>query len=65
MVASTCLGLSHPAAEGRTFDYCVVDEAGQAPLLSALGPLVRARKFVLVGDPQQLPPIVQSDEARR
>ncbi len=66
MVAATCLGASatgdHPAI-CRSFDYCVADEAGQAPLLSALGPLLRARRFVLVGDAEQLPPVVQSEEA--
>ncbi len=65
VVASTCLGVAgHPAVVGRVFDFCVVDEAGQAPLLSVLGPILRAKRFVLVGDPQQLPPVVQSDEAR-
>ncbi len=70
MVAATCLGASaaaagggHPAVARRSFDYCVADEAGQAPLLSALGPLLRARRFVLVGDAGQLPPVVQSEEA--
>lgn len=37
---------------------------GQATLLGALGPLFHARHFVLVGDPQQLPPVVQSERAR-
>ena len=65
VVATTCLSLSHPAVATRNFDYCIVDEAGQAPLLSAVGPLFHAKKFVLVGDPEQLPPVVQSDRARK
>jgi len=64
VVATTCLGLNHPAVTSRSFDYCILDEAGQAPFLAALGPLMHARRFVLVGDPQQLPPVVQSHEAR-
>ena len=28
IVASTCLGISHPAVAGRQFDYCIFDEAG-------------------------------------
>lgn len=28
VVASTCLGINHPAISGRTFDYCIFDEAG-------------------------------------
>ena len=65
IVASTCLGISHPAVAGRKFDYCIFDEAGQALLLATLGPLFYCDKFVLVGDPQQLPPVVQSNEARK
>ena len=37
---------------------------GQSLLLSALGPLFYAKKFVLVGDPEQLPPVVKSQVAR-
>jgi DNA replication ATP-dependent helicase Dna2 len=65
VIATTCLGLGDPAVTSRTFDYCILDEAGQALLLSAIGPLFHADKFVLVGDPAQLPPVVQSDAARR
>lgn len=62
VVASTCLGINHPSIAGRTFDYCIFDEAGQALLLATLGPLFHCDKFVLVGDPQQLPPVVQVKE---
>ena len=50
VIATTCLGANnHPAFVNRTFDYCIVDEAGQSLLLSAIGPLFHAEKFVLVG----------------
>ena len=67
LVATTCLGINHPAITTRRqpFDYCILDEAGQCLLLSALGPLFHAKKFVLVGDPHQLPPLVQSKAAQR
>jgi DNA replication ATP-dependent helicase Dna2 len=86
VVASTCLGINHPAIAGKTFDYCIFDEAGeinfllncfrfcfsfyvsnlgQSMMLSTVGPLFYCRKFVLVGDPEQLPPVVQSSEARK
>ena len=48
----------------RRFDVCIVDEASQVLQPACLGPLFRADRFVLVGDPQQLPPVVQSKEAR-
>ncbi|CAG0883234.1 unnamed protein product [Darwinula stevensoni] len=64
VVATTCLGVRHPLLTRRTFDVCIVDEAAQTLELAALGPLFSARKFVLVGDSDQLPPVVKSHQAR-
>ncbi len=64
VVATTCLSINHPSVTKRTFDYCILDEAGQSLLLAALGPLLHADKFILVGDPQQLPPVVKSSKAK-
>ncbi|TPX18862.1 uncharacterized protein E0L32_011477 [Thyridium curvatum] len=64
VVATTCLGISHPVFGERTFDYCIVDEASQITLPICLGPIRMARTFVLVGDHNQLPPLVQNEEAR-
>jgi DNA replication ATP-dependent helicase Dna2 len=64
VVATTCLGINHPIFNERTFDYCIVDEASQITLPICLGPIRMARTFVLVGDHNQLPPLVQNEEAR-
>jgi len=64
VVATTCLGINHPIFNERTFDYCIVDEASQITLPVCLGPIRMARTFVLVGDHNQLPPLVQNEEAR-
>ena len=64
VVATTCLGTSHVLFTKRVFDVCIVDEASQVLQLACLGPLFCSKKFVLVGDPKQLPPIVQSTEAK-
>jgi serine/threonine protein kinase/energy-coupling factor transporter ATP-binding protein EcfA2 len=40
------------------FDYIIVDEAGRATLPELMIPLRRAKRFILVGDHKQLPPIV-------
>ena len=64
VVGATCLGTNHPAISGRQFDWCVVDEASQALLPATIAPLLHASKFVLVGDPAQLPPTVKSMEAK-
>eukprot|EP00485_Elphidium_margaritaceum_P023173 CAMPEP_0202711444 /NCGR_PEP_ID=MMETSP1385-20130828/23256_1 /ASSEMBLY_ACC=CAM_ASM_000861 /TAXON_ID=933848 /ORGANISM="Elphidium margaritaceum" /LENGTH=568 /DNA_ID=CAMNT_0049371185 /DNA_START=1 /DNA_END=1704 /DNA_ORIENTATION=- len=47
------------------FDYCIIDEAGQLTEPQVLGPLKKCRKFVLVGDNNQLPPLVRCREAER
>jgi DNA replication ATP-dependent helicase Dna2 len=49
-----------PALE---FDVAVVDEASQLTVPALLGALRFARRFVLVGDERQLPPLVVSAEA--
>jgi len=64
IVATTCLGINHPIFNERTFDYCIVDEASQITLPVCIGPIRLARTFILVGDHNQLPPLVQNEEAR-
>lgn len=64
VVATTCMGIKHPIFSHRKFDFCIVDEASQISQPICLGPLFYAKRFVLVGDHQQLPPIVQNQEAR-
>ncbi|ERS97869.1 hypothetical protein HMPREF1624_06040 [Sporothrix schenckii ATCC 58251] len=64
IVATSCLGIGHALFNERMFDYCIVDEASQITLPICLGPIRMARTFVLVGDHNQLPPLVQNEEAR-
>ena len=65
MVATTCLGTNHEVFEQRVFDYCIIDEASQVTLPVCLGAIRYASQcFVLVGDHHQLPPLVESEEAR-
>jgi len=64
VVAATCLGLAAIEAIGTlTFDLCIMDEAGKAHATEALVPIVRGKRWVLVGDRRQLPP--HEDEALR
>ncbi|XP_037603168.1 DNA replication ATP-dependent helicase/nuclease DNA2 [Sebastes umbrosus] len=65
VVATTCMGIKHPIFTRRRFDFCIIDEASQISQPICLGPLFYAKRFVLVGDHQQLPPIVQNQEARK
>lgn len=64
VVATTCLGINHPIFNQKLFDYCIVDEASQITLPVCLGPIRMAKAFILVGDHNQLPPLVQNEEAR-
>lgn len=64
VVATTCMGISHPMFSRKTFDFCIVDEASQISQPICLGPLFFSRRFVLVGDHKQLPPLVLNREAR-
>ena len=64
IVATTCLGINHTVFQERSFDYCIVDEASQITLPICAGPIRMARSFVLVGDHNQLPPVVKNGEAR-
>ncbi|XP_006835892.1 PREDICTED: DNA replication ATP-dependent helicase/nuclease DNA2 [Chrysochloris asiatica] len=64
IVATTCMGINHPIFSRKIFDFCIVDEASQISQPVCLGPLFFSQRFVLVGDHQQLPPLVLNREAR-
>lgn len=51
------------AGDALRFDLAIVDEASQLTVPALLGALRFARRFVLVGDERQLPPLVVSAEA--
>lgn len=64
VAAATCIGLAQfPGVEDAEFDLCIVDEASKATATETLVPLIRSRRWVLVGDERQLPPF--QDEALR
>jgi hypothetical protein len=61
VIAATCIGAAtRPELSDVDFDLAIVDEAGQIGVANVLVPLVRARRAVLVGDHQQLPPYLDS-----
>ncbi|KAF5360948.1 hypothetical protein D9756_004803 [Leucocoprinus leucothites] len=64
VICSTLSGAGHDIIEQLDFDMVIIDEAAQAIELSTLIPLkYRCQRCILVGDPQQLPPTVLSQEA--
>lgn len=65
IVAGTCIGLAGVRGFNEvSYDLCILDEASKATATEALVPMARSRRWILVGDPQQLPPFLDSEFAR-
>ncbi|MFB6293437.1 MAG: AAA domain-containing protein [Halonotius sp.] len=62
VVAATTASCGSRVMREQEFDVAVVDEASQLTEPAALAALNRAERFVLVGDHEQLPPVVQAAE---
>ncbi|WP_436924151.1 AAA domain-containing protein [Halosimplex amylolyticum] len=62
VVAATTATCGSRIMREQDFDAAVVDEAGQLTEPGTLAATNLAERFVLVGDHQQLPPVVQADE---
>jgi superfamily I DNA and/or RNA helicase len=60
LVAGTCIGISSASNEQDEYGLCILDEASKASFAEALVPLVRADRWILVGDRRQLPPFADS-----
>ena len=66
VICATTIGCGHRLLESRKFPIVLMDEATQATEPSALVPIVKGcRQLVLVGDHQQLPPTVLSRRAEQ
>ncbi|KAL6302769.1 SEN1 N terminal-domain-containing protein [Sparassis latifolia] len=64
VICSTLSGAAYEYLEELDFELVIIDEAAQAIELSSLIPLkYRCSRCIMVGDPQQLPPTVKSQEA--
>ncbi|WP_181686532.1 AAA domain-containing protein [Halorhabdus salina] len=61
VVAATTATCGSRIMREQEFDVAVIDEAGQLTEPGALAAVARADRFVLVGDHQQLPPVVRSE----
>jgi DNA replication ATP-dependent helicase Dna2 len=54
-----------PYLRRRGFEMVIADEAGQLTEPLTLGLILRGRRFVLIGDDRQLPPVVRTPELTR
>ena len=65
LVGGTAIGiLQHPGIKsgvGKPFDVMIVDEASKVTLLDFLVPALHAKKWILVGDVNQLSPYTEGD----
>ena len=62
IIATTCIS-AHKLGEAKTdFDMTIIDEASQCNTAVSLVPIIRGKSLMLVGDPQQLNPVITLDE---
>ena len=64
VVAATTASCGSRVVREQAFGVAVVDEAGQLTEPGTLAATTLADRFVLVGDHQQLPPVVRAEEDR-
>ncbi len=62
IVATTCISAHKLGEPEPMFDMVIVDEASQCNLAVSLVPVIRGGSLMLVGDPQQLNPVIQLEE---
>lgn len=61
VVATTCISAHKLGRPEPYFDMVVLDEASQCNLALSLVPIIRGKNLMLVGDPQQLSPVILLD----
>lgn len=63
IIISTNLSCTFLGDPSPHFDMVMMDEAGQCNVANALIPIVRCKQLMLVGDPQQLKPVIVLDKS--
>ena len=62
IIITTNISSARLGTANHTFDLVIMDEAGQCNCATALLPIARARQLLLVGDTNQLKPVVVLEE---
>ncbi len=62
IIATTCISAHRVGSPEPMFDMVVIDEASQCNTAVSLVPILRGESLMLVGDPQQLNPVIQLNE---
>ena len=61
IIAATAISSCHPYLDNINFDIVIMDESSQVASFMSLLPLLKCKKFILVGDNKQLQPIEEKD----
>lgn len=59
---STCISSQKIGQPEQYFDITIIDEASQCNTAVSLVPIIRGKNLMLVGDPQQLNPVITLDK---
>ena len=62
IIITTCISAHKLGAPTPMFDMVIIDEASQCNTAVSLVPIIRGENLMLVGDPQQLNPVILLDE---
>ena len=62
IIATTCISAHKIGKPQPYFDMVIIDEASQCNTAVSLVPVLRGEQLMLVGDPQQLNPVIVLDE---
>lgn len=62
VIATTCISAAKLGKPEIYFDMVIMDEASQSNNAVSLIPVIRGKSLILVGDPQQLNPVIVLDE---
>lgn len=62
VIISTCISAHRIGKPEPLFDMVIIDEASQCNTAMSLVPIIRGENLMLVGDPQQLNPVILLDD---
>lgn len=62
VILTTCLSSKKIGNPKQYFDITIMDEASQCDNATAILPIIRGKKLMLVGDPNQLNPVIVLDK---
>jgi superfamily I DNA and/or RNA helicase len=65
IITATLVGANHYTIRKLNFHTVIIDEAGQALEPACWIPILKAKKLVMAGDHNQLPPTIKSAEAAK